>query len=185
MRQLAPRESRMVAVGILVAAIAGGWLLLVNPVVEGFSDRANARQTLLETYARNQRILSGISAWQAGIEEQHRTAGQFAITAPTEALAAEQLKNRLSRMTSDAGGTLTAIQDVEDGVPSGFVRVRVDVQMTLGQLYKTLTRLESEEPYVVVESLSVVADRALQTGHLGPMAVRMEVSTAVRISQSS
>ncbi|HEY5046412.1 MAG TPA: hypothetical protein VII49_00140, partial [Rhizomicrobium sp.] len=60
MRQLAPRESRMVAVGILVAAIAGGWLLLVNPVVEGFSDRANARQTLLETYARNQRILSGI-----------------------------------------------------------------------------------------------------------------------------
>jgi hypothetical protein len=88
-------------------------------------------------------------------------------------------------MTSDEGGTLTAIEDIQDGVPNGFVRVRADMQMTLGQLYKSLARLESEEPYVVVESFSVVADRAAQTGHLGPMAVRVEVSASVRISQSS
>jgi general secretion pathway protein M len=185
MRQLSARESRLVAIGILIAAIAGVWLLLLNPVIEGFGERSDTRETLLETYSRNQRILSGISVWQEQLEEQRRSAGRYAISAPTEALAAEQLKNRLSRMTSESGGTLTAIQDVEDGVPSGFVRVRADMQMTLGQLYKTLARLESEEPYVVVESLSVVADSALKTGHLGPMAVRMEISSAVRISQSS
>jgi general secretion pathway protein M len=185
MRQLSARESRLVAIGILMAAIAVFWLLLINPVVEGFSERADTRESLLETYSRNQRILSGIPVWQEQLEEQRQSAGRYAITAPTDALAAEQLKNRLSRMTSEAGGTLTAIQDVEDGVPSGFVRVRADMQMTLGQLYKTLARLESEEPYVVVESLSVVADSALKTRHLGPMAVRMEISSAVRVSQSS
>jgi hypothetical protein len=185
MRQLSARESRLVAIGILMAAIAVFWLLLINPVVEGFSERADTRESLLETYSRNQRILSGISVWQEQLEEQRQSAGRYAIAAPTEALAAEQLKNRLSRMASEAGGTLTAIQDVQDGVPSGFVRVRADMQMTLGQLYKTLARLESEEPYVVVESLSVVADSALKTRHLGPMAVRMEISSAVRISQSS
>jgi general secretion pathway protein M len=185
MRPLTPRESRLVAIGILVALIAGVWLLLFNPVIEGFSERADTRETLLETYARNQRMLSGISVWQQQLAEQRQSAGRYAISAPTAALAAEQLKNRLSRMTSESGGALTAIQDVEDGVPNGFVRVRADMQMTLGQLYKTLARLESEEPYVIVESLSVVADSAAKTRHLGPMVIRMEVSSAVRITQSS
>ena len=185
MKAMSPRESRLVAIGILVAVIAAVWLVLVQPVLDGFGERADRRETLLETYARNQRILAGIPLWHAQLEEQRQTADAFAIAAPTEALAAEQLKNRLSRMASDEGGTLTAIQDIEDGVPQGFIRVRADMEMTLGQLYKSLARLESEEPYVVIESLSVVADRALQTGHLGPMAVRIEVSAPVRVSQSS
>jgi hypothetical protein len=185
MKPMSPRESRLVAVGILVALIAAVWLAVVDPLIEGFSERAETRQTLLDTYSRNQRVLAGIALWQAELEQQRETASKFAIAAPTEALAAEQLKSRLTRMTSDVGGTLTAIQDIQDGVPNGFVRVRADMQMTLGQLYKSLARLESEEPYVVVESLSVVADRAAQTGHLGPMAVRVEVSAPIRISQSS
>jgi hypothetical protein len=184
-RALSPRESRLVAIGILVAIVGGLWLLLIDPVIDGFSERADTRENLLETYSRNQRILAGISVWQEQLEEQKQSAGRYAISAPTTALAAEQLKNRLSRMTNEAGGTLTAIQDVEDGVPPGFVRERVDMQMTLGQLYKTLARLESEEPYVVVESLSVVADGAAKTRHLGPMAIRLEISSAVRTTESS
>src|ERR1700733_8554450 len=101
MRQLSARESRLVSIGILIAAIAGVWLLLLNPVIEGFGERSDTRETLLETYSRNQRILSGISVWQEQLEEQRRSAGRYAISAPTEALAAEQLKNRLSRMTSE------------------------------------------------------------------------------------
>lgn len=185
MKQLSPRESRLVAVGILIASLAVAWLVVVGPILDGFSERAATRQTLLETYSRNQRMLAGIPIWREQIEEQRRTAGAFAITAPTEALAAEQLKTRLSRMTTEEGGTLTEIQDLEDGVPNGYVRIRADMQMTLGQLYKSLARLESEEPYVVVESLSVVADHAAKTGHLGPMAVRLEISAPVRVSQSS
>jgi len=185
MKPLNPRESRLVAVGILIALIAVVWLGIFEPLIEGFGERADTRTTLLETYSRNQRVLAGIPLWQAQLEQQRMTAGRFAIAAPTEALATEQLKSRLTKMASDVGGTLTAIQDIQDGVPNGFVRVRADMQMTLGQLYKSLARLESEEPYVVVESLSVVADRAAQTGHLGPMAVRVEVSAPIRISQPS
>jgi Tfp pilus assembly protein PilO len=185
MRRLSPRESRLVAIGILVAVFAGVWLLLIEPLIEGFGTRADERASLLQTYATNENIIAGAQVWKQQLAEQEQTADRYAIAAPTDALAAEQLKNRLSRMASEAGGTLTAVQDVQDGVQPGTVRIHVDMQMTLGQLYKTLARLESEEPYVVVESLSVVADDALKTGHLGPMAVRMEVSSAVRISQSS
>ncbi len=185
MKPLSPRELRFVAFGILVALIAAIWLGIVEPLIDGFGERTETRQTLLETYARNLRVLAGIPLWQTQLEQQRQTAGMFAIAAPTEALAAEQLKSRLTRMASDVGGTLTSIQDIQDGVPNGFVRVRADMQMTLGQLYKSLGRLESEEPYVVVESLSVVADGAAKTGHLGPMDVRVEVSAPIRVSQSS
>src|SRR5438105_3217051 len=66
-----------------------------------------------------------------------------------------------------------------------WVRVRVDMQLTMSQLYKSLTRLENEAPYVVVGYVSVVADRAVQTGHLATMDVRFEVSAPVRVSQPS
>jgi len=184
MKPLSPRESRIVAIGILVGLVAVLWLGIVGPLIEGFGDRSDTRATLLETYARNQRVLAELPMWKEQLEQQRQTNSQFAMTAPTQALAAEQLKSRLTRMAGEEGGTLTSLQDVEDGVPDGFVRIRADMQMTLGQLYKSLVRLETEEPYVVIESLSVAADRALQTGHLGPMAVRVEISAPVRISQS-
>jgi hypothetical protein len=184
MKPLNPRERSLVAIGLLVLAVAAAWFVFVTPLLEGFTDRAERREMLIETYVRNQRVLSGIPVWRTQLDEQKQTATKFAIFAPTEALAGEALKSRLNKMTTEVGGTISTIQDVQDGVPSGWVRVRADMQLTLAQLYKCLSRLESEEPYVVVESLSVAADRAFETGHLGPMVVRIEISAPIRISQS-
>jgi general secretion pathway protein M len=185
MKPLDPRERSLVAIGLLVAAIAVLWLAVISPLIGGFVDRADERETLLGVYARNQRILAGVPVWRQQAEEQRSSAEKFSINAPTEALAAEALKSRLSKLAEDTGGSVQAIQDVQEDVPAGWIRVRADLQLTDGQLYKCLARLESEEPYVVVEHLSVVADRAFETGHLGPMAVRIEVSAPIEISQSS
>ena len=180
-----PRERRLVAILIVVAAIAVLWLGVLSPIIGGFIDRADERQSLLTLYAHNQRVLAGVPVWREQAEEQRATAAKFELTAPTEALAAEALKSRLTKLSDDVGGTVQSIQDVQEDVPAGWIRVRADLQLTDGQLYKCLARLESEEPYVVVEHLSVSADRALETGHMGPMAVRIEISAPVRLSQSS
>jgi type II secretory pathway component PulM len=185
MRPLMPRERRLVAIGLLVAVFAIFWLGVISPVIGGFVDRSAERNSLLTLYARNQRVLAGVPVWREQAEQQRATASKFELTAPTEALAAEALKSRVSKLADDVGGTVQAIQDVQEDVPSGWIRVRADLQITDGQLYKCLARLESEEPYVVVEHLSIAADRALQTGHIGPMAVRLEVSAPIRLSQSS
>jgi hypothetical protein len=185
MRPLTPRERRLVAIGLLVAVFAVLWLGVASPVISGFVDRADERQSLLTLYARNERVLAGIPVWREQAEEQRATASKFALTAPTEALAAEALKSRLAKLADDVGGAVQAVQEVQEDVPDGWIRVRADLQLTDGQLYKCLARLESEEPYVVVEHLSIAADHALETGHMGPMAVRIEVSAPVRLSQSS
>jgi type II secretory pathway component PulM len=185
MRPLSQRESRIVAVGLLLVALAAVWFGLLQPLVGGFFDRADTRAMLRETYARNQRVLAGISAWREKADEQKASASRFAIVAQTETLAAELLKQRLNKLATDEGGAVQAISTIQGDAAPGWVRVRADLQLTMGQLNKSLVRLEREAPYVVVGYLSVAADRAAKSGHLATMDVRIEVSAPVRVTQQS
>src|SRR5262249_47406238 len=90
-------------------------------------------------------------------------------------LALNTLRTRVAGI-ANGQGALAAFQPMEANVPPGWVRARADLHLTMDQLYQGLIRLERSEPYVVVEYLSVGADRALQTGHLAEMDVRIEVS---------
>ena len=184
MRPLQPRERQIVAVAILVAMVVVLWYVLIDPVVGGFIGRAEERSTLLTTYQRNERVLSGIDRWKDEQDQQTATASQYGIVAPTKVLAAENLKQRLTRLATTSGGSMGSISELP-AQGEGWVRVRADMQLTMTQLYRSLGRLENEAPYVVVGYVSVVADRAVQTGHLATMDVRIEVSAPVRISQPS
>ncbi|HWA88826.1 MAG TPA: type II secretion system protein GspM [Rhizomicrobium sp.] len=184
MRPLEPRERKVVAVAILIAALVVVWYALINPLVVGFIDRAEERAELQTAYRKNQRVLSGIATWRDEVEEQTATQSQYAIVAPTKVLAAENLKQRLNRLANATGGSVQSVSDLPSE-NENWVRVRADMQLTMSQLYKSLYRLENEAPYVVVGYVSVVADRAVQTGHLATMDVRIEVSAPVRINQPS
>jgi hypothetical protein len=52
------------------------------------------------------------------------------------------------------------------------------MQLSLAQLCDSLRRLETEGAYVIVDYLSISADRALSTGHLSPIDVRLELTAA-------
>jgi len=183
MRPLAQRERRLGALGILFVLVAIVVLGVIVPLFGGMAARAIERSELRETYVHNQRVLAGIPVWRTQAVQQKSTASQFAMVAPTEALAAEMLKQRINRMASEQGGNVQSISEVQGDAPEGWVKVRADLQLTIGQLYKSLARLESEAPYVVVGYLSVAADRASKTGHAAPMDVRIEVSAPVRTGQ--
>lgn len=185
MRPLQPRERQIVAIGILIVAIVIAWFGLIDPVLGGFIARAEERSQLLDTYKRNERVLGEIAVWRAEADQQKMTESQYAIVAPTKVLAAENLKQRLTKLAATVGGSVQAMAELPAEEPDNWVRVRADMQLTMSQLYKSLTRLENEAPYVVVGYVSVVADRAVQTGHLATMDVRLEISAPVRISQPS
>jgi hypothetical protein len=184
MRRLSDRERKLVAVGILVAAVAVVWLAIVSPLVGGFVDRRQQRQTLIKTYERDRRVLAGITVWRAEADEQRRTQGRFALVAASQAQATELLKERLTKLAADEGGVLKAVQDTQVDAAAPTVRVRADLQLTLSQLYESLKRLETEEPYVVVEYVSVDAVRASESGGASPLDVRLEVSADWRAAPS-
>ena len=175
MTRLTQRERKVTAVGILVAVVAAAWLGIIDPVIGGFLDRADEREALLDQYARNQRLLAGIPLWRAQAQEQARTQRSYALAAPTRALAVETLRARVAQMAA-GGGQVASVRALDAGTPSGWVRIRADLHLSMEQLYQGLQRLERGEPYVVVEYLSVGADRASDTGHLEVMDVRIDVA---------
>ncbi len=180
MRALSLRERRLVALALLVTAILLVWLVLIGPLVGGFFDRAAERDQLRATIQRNERLMSALPVWRAAADAQRRSAARFAIFAPSEQLAVEALKERMQHLAADEGFTITGIEDLQADAPSGMIRVRADMTLNLTQFCETLKRLESEGAYVVVDYLSISADRALVSGRASPMDVRLELTAAYR-----
>jgi hypothetical protein len=182
MRTLSPRERRLVALGGLAAALAVAWLVLVGPLVGGFADRADERAQLNATFQRNQRLMAALPVWRRLALTQARGAARWAIAAPSESLAVESFKERLQKLAADEGYAVTSVQDLQADAPAGDVRIRADMQLSLTQLCDTLRRLETEGAYVVVDYLSISADRAFATGRAAPIDVRLELTAAYRPS---
>ncbi len=176
MKPLEPRERKLVALGLLAAAVAGVWLGVISPLVGGVQARSEKRRELLARYQANQRLMAALPGFRAEALVQRHTAALYQVTAPTEALATDALRQRLSQALTAAGGAVTAVQPIQSDVPRGWISVRADVRITLTQLLGSLRSLENEPPYVVVDYASLGADRALLTGHAAPLDVRLQVS---------
>ena len=183
MRPLSARERRLVAIGILLAALALVYFVVIGPFIGGFIDRADQKKTLAQTYERNQRAMALIPMWRKAAETQRRGAQRFVLSANSEQLAIEALKEKIARIAIDEGYQVTAMQDLQTDAPTGEARVRADLQLSLPQLTDSLKRLETEGPYVV-EYLSVSADRALATGRSSRLVVRLEVGAPWRAARS-
>jgi general secretion pathway protein M len=180
MRTLTPRERRVLALGILVLVLALGWFGVVQPLIGGFLSRADERRELQATLQRDDRLMASLPAWRAAAARQAAAADRFSIAAPSEPLAVEALKDRLRKLAADEGYDVPSIEDLQSDATPGAIKVRADIELNMTQLYDTVRQLQSEGAYVVVDYLSVSADRALAAGRLQPMAVRLELTAAWR-----
>lgn len=174
MASLSRRERRLVAVAMLCALLALLLYGVVLPIVDGFSDRAAMRDTLRETYARDERAVVQIASVRRAAEAQRRDAGRFRLDGASPTLAADRLKERIGAAITAAGGDLRSVEDIA-AVP-GAIRVRADARMVNPQLVAMLAAIERSDPLLVVENLSVTADQAFQTGRASPLDIRIEIS---------
>jgi general secretion pathway protein M len=174
------RERRLVALAILIALLAGLWLGVAAPIADGFGQRQAERQTLLAAYRRNTRIIDSVAAWRVQAEAQKRTQGAMALIAPSDVQAREALKQRIAAAILAVGAERPTVQDVQADLPAGWIGARADAQLTQAQLNDSLRRLESEQPYVIVNYLSINAEQAFRSGHAGPLEVRLELAVPFR-----
>ncbi len=174
MNTLTAREKRLVAVGLLFAVVLLVGLGVILPVVNGFTDRADTKASLLRSYSSNDRLISAIPQWREEANILRTTSGQFAIASPSAAAAAEILKARVIRLVASHGGEIKAAQEMQ--AATGFVKIRSDIQLSLIQLTDSLKDLQNQPPYISIDAITIAADRALETGHLTPMDVRLEIS---------
>jgi len=174
MKPLSPRERKLVAAGLLVAAFALLWLAIVQPIISGFSERDDRRESLIAQYQQNERLIGRIGALRRAAEDQNRLRSVYAIAAPDAVQGGERLKERLELSLEGAGGELRASESVD--APAGWVRASASALVSNQQLVAWLARLGNYPPYLVIESLTVGADRAVNSNRLDLMDVKIEAS---------
>jgi len=180
MRQLSPREARLVAVLILVALITFVSLLVIHPIVSGFSERSERRELLLARYAANDRTIAAIPRLRRRAEAQRETVDRFTLSAADAGSGAEVLRDRLQNAVTAVDGDFRGGEDVP--VSAGWVGARVNTRLTSAQLGALLANLQNAQPYLIVNSLVIGSDDTLVTGAAATLDVQIEASIPLRLS---
>lgn len=179
MNGLTARERRLVAVGLLVAAAAVVWLLVVSPVLSGFAARAQARERLREELTRNVRLLESQPAARLQAANADRDAVVFALAAPSPAQAAEAARSRLTSAVETEGGAVRGLRGLE--APARRVRLQADLRMSWIGLTRLIRRLETDRPFATVDALEVTANGAPALSSAAtPLEIRLELTYAYR-----
>jgi type II secretory pathway component PulM len=174
MKPLSTRERKLVAILLLLLLIAAGWALILSPMIDGFSSRAGQRALLRATYERNSRLINAGPALRRQAERLRPVAAQVALGGATIGVARDRLQERLRKDFADAGGELTASEDAPSS--ANDVHAWVQGRISLADLAELLQRIDATPPYLIIETLRISADSALETGRLDKLDVRLEVS---------
>lgn len=175
MTNLTARERKLVAIGLLVGLFAMVWYVVISPILDGFAKRQEAQAQLTARFASNARLIASLPRLRKTIEASAAERRSFRMEGESLAAVTEALKERLGAQVAANGGELRAMQEVSD--QPGWARAWVEARMTLPQLVATLESLQNQPPYLAINALTISADRALQSGRLDLMDVRIEASS--------
>jgi Tfp pilus assembly protein PilO len=175
MNKLSPRESSLVAILILVAAIALVFLAVINPIAGSFRDRAAKRDQLALTLQANELRIANLGALQHAAQDQATAIRGMFIVAPNPDEAAESLREQLEGAGLSVNATIKA---TEAGVSAeeGWTRASLEARMTNAQLAQLLASLNHLKPAVVVETANIIAEDALTNRKSDQIDVRIEAS---------
>lgn len=174
MNERSPRERRLIAFAILVAVIAVVWLALIAPILAGFEARALEREESRIAYARNDRIIATMRVWRGVARRQRADAARYAIVAATPALAVDALREQVLAVARARGATVSSAQETPGG--DGFIAMRVEMTVPMARFDAVFAALQNGAPPLVIERLTIGADRALLLARAEPVDVRIEVA---------
>ena len=181
MTTLSAREQRLVAVLILLLLVAAAWLLIMAPLIDGFAQRRAEREQLTATIERNERLIASVPQLRRRIELQRPDRARVTLGAPSRELAGDLLRQRLQASFEATGASVSALGEGDSN--GRWVGASIEGTASLDQLLQVLDQVQNRPPYLVVTGLTVVADRAFQTGKLELMSVKIDV--AIPYSQTA
>lgn len=174
MSSLNQREQRLIAVLILLLLMASVWLALLTPLLDGYAARRAERVQVAETYQRNERLIAAMPRIRRQFEAQRIDRARFTLAATSRETGADLLRQRLQRSFEQSGASLSSVGDAP--APGHWVAASAEGAASLDQLVRLLAALHNEPPFLVVTGLTVVADRAFQSGKLDVMNVKIDVA---------
>jgi general secretion pathway protein M len=164
---LSPFLSRSLALLLLLAVLAAGWTLVVEPVIKA---RSAQRQTIARSHdliARYDRVgmhRDRLEKSLAGMRNRGRSTAGYLIGA-NHSLTAAALQDRIKRIVTVNGGAIRSSQALPPKDDQGLKRLPIRVQLSADiiALQKILHQFEVGEPggaYLFLNDVNIRSQRA-------------------------
>ena len=175
--------SRTLALTLLGVALLGAQSLIIAPVLSAYRDgeaRIEQAKELLQRYEALGQQRSLLTDRLAEQQERAASAAGY-LQGPSDALAAAQLQDRVKSVVETAGGQLRSTQilpaeqlEAELGVRR--TRLRVHFVVTIEGLEETLYELETGQPYLIIDDVTVRQERVRRRRSEAPGQPMLDVS---------
>ncbi len=168
--ELTALQRKIAALAILVVAIGAYYGLVVDPLVNRYSDNREQIAMLEQRLAGYRQIAADAPAVKAALQrklsEVRRTA--FFLSNPKHALASVELQELVRSKINQANGHLMSSQAFDVSALEGheLVAVEVRVQGDIDVLRTLLFELTNGRPVVFVDELNVTAYRGRALGRV-------------------
>ncbi len=156
--------SRVLALALLGAVVAGLYLLVARPVTEQhqrYRDSIAQSQSLLGQYRRLGASLPALQSQIAELDRRRNAAGTH-LRGASDALVAAELQTRVKLAVESHGGRLTSTQILAAKDESELRRIGMRVQMTatIEVLHQIFYQLESSKPLIFLDNIDIRTRRA-------------------------
>lgn len=158
--------SRTLAVVLLGIAVLAVYQLIFAPLAIAYRDGERSIEQSKELLQRYEALAEQRSLLADRLAERQERAASAAgyLTGPSDALAAAQLQDRVKSVVEAAGGELRSTQ-ILPATPLegdlGFRRttLRVHFVVTIEGLETTLYDLETGQPYLIIDDVTIRQER--------------------------
>jgi len=157
-RPLGPRQSRALAVGLLFVAVLIGLAILLAPFLLLHRHYDVAMDSALDRLERYRRVAAQSTEYQKAFEALRAKNGRrFYLKNTATNLAGAELQDLVRAAVENNGGRITTIQIAAPRDDGRFRQIGVNLQLfaTTPNLQKILYAIETQQPYLVVENLTV------------------------------
>ncbi|MFT5438336.1 MAG: general secretion pathway protein M [Alphaproteobacteria bacterium] len=155
-----PILSRMFAITLLIAVIAGIWLGLAAPIIDQRStQQAEIKRAirLINGFEARHEDIGALKRQLAALHDDPALVGTY-FTARNPTLAAAKLQSRIKTLTLAAGGRLTSTQVVTAAAgEKGPKRITIKATMvgSVEAIQSVFHTLESVKPFVFLNDISI------------------------------
>jgi general secretion pathway protein M len=153
-----PRQSRALAILILIVAVLLGLALLVAPFVLLHRHYDLAIESMQDRLERYRRVAAQAPELKNALDALRAKDGRrFFLKNTAPNLAGAELQDMIKAAVENNQGRITVIQNTASKDDGRFRQIGVNLQLfaTTANLQKILYSLETQQPYLMIENLTV------------------------------
>jgi general secretion pathway protein M len=156
------RQGQILAVGIGVVMLTVLWLGAVSPLLDDFGARADALAASQLELAHMQGLQASLPALRARLAASAALPASDAVllAGNSDAIAGANLQAQLSTLATQAGTSLDSAESISAVQVGGLRRIGVTVSVTATWPVLTafLTAIDTAQPRMIVDNLTVSSD---------------------------